>query len=363
MPPSMPRYFVPNMTATSPLVGATVDSHRSPMTMEKTMTDVGVCGKEQEGCNGDGTAEIDPDQKHRLGIALANEAGGKRADDVEEADEGDGEHGIDGRDAEIADIGGKMGGDERRPGSRRRRSLRLAAHSSGARKASRSAAPIDWSNSTGDTVPDFELPASGIASTGMTSINMPSQTKASDQPSAEISPWLIGAKRNMPAEPAARADAEDDRALLRRGVAREGRQNDGEGTPRDREADQHAAADMQHGGCLRRRHHDHADGVQDGGEGQDPPGAEPVGDGAEDRLADAPEQVLDRHGEREGRAVPAALGQQGQLEEAHGRAGAEVQRRDQAAAGDNDPQRIAASGNGPGVVAWVMICVLGAAAS
>ncbi len=37
----------------------------------------------------------------------------------------------------------------------------------------------------------------------MTSIMTLMMTSVSDQPKLSISPWLIGAKRNMPAEPAA----------------------------------------------------------------------------------------------------------------------------------------------------------------
>ena len=47
-PPSMPRWRVPNMTATSELVGGTVDSHSRPITMAKTTALVGVCGKSRK---------------------------------------------------------------------------------------------------------------------------------------------------------------------------------------------------------------------------------------------------------------------------------------------------------------------------
>ncbi len=64
--------------------------------------------------------------------------------------------------------------------------------------------------------PRFRLPASGIAISGTASIAAPSQTRLSDQPSRPISPWLIGAKTNMPAEPAAvpRPKANERRSAL-----------------------------------------------------------------------------------------------------------------------------------------------------
>ena len=44
----MPRWRVPNMMATSALVGGTVDSHSRPMTMAKMMTLAGVCGSSRK---------------------------------------------------------------------------------------------------------------------------------------------------------------------------------------------------------------------------------------------------------------------------------------------------------------------------
>ncbi len=43
-PPSRPRCRVPNMMATRPLVGGTVDSHRSPIRTAKSTTVVGEAG-------------------------------------------------------------------------------------------------------------------------------------------------------------------------------------------------------------------------------------------------------------------------------------------------------------------------------
>ena len=103
---------MPNITATSALVGGTVDSHSSPMTMEKTMTLVAVCGKSRNARHGNRAADIDPGQEDRLRVSLADDARSERSDDVEEADQGQRDHRVARIDAEIADIGGKVRGDE-----------------------------------------------------------------------------------------------------------------------------------------------------------------------------------------------------------------------------------------------------------
>ncbi len=44
IPKSVPRYLVPNITATSPEVSGTVESHRTPIAAAKTSTTAGVGG-------------------------------------------------------------------------------------------------------------------------------------------------------------------------------------------------------------------------------------------------------------------------------------------------------------------------------
>ena len=46
IPKSVPRYLVPNITATSPEVSGTVESHRTPIAAAKTSTTAGVGGSE-----------------------------------------------------------------------------------------------------------------------------------------------------------------------------------------------------------------------------------------------------------------------------------------------------------------------------
>lgn len=79
-------------------------------------------------------------------------------------------------------------------------------------------------------------------------------TRLSDQPKAEMKPWLKGANRNMPAEPAA---VPMPNAMERcSGVTLPGKaEDDAERSGADRRTDQHAAADMQPDRCTRMGHH------------------------------------------------------------------------------------------------------------
>src|SRR5690606_19032100 len=119
------------------------------------------------------------------------------------------------------------------------------------------------------------------------------------------------------------ADAEGHGALLRRDVAGEGGEQDAEGAGADAEADEHAAAYMQPERRGTERHQEEAKRIDEARDEQHAPGAELVGDRAEEGLAQSPEEVLQRHGEAEGGAVPAGFLQHRKLEEAHGRAWAE----------------------------------------
>ena len=51
IPPNMPRCLVPNIMATRPLVGGTVDSHKKPMQTEKIMMLVGLGGMSKNKVN------------------------------------------------------------------------------------------------------------------------------------------------------------------------------------------------------------------------------------------------------------------------------------------------------------------------
>ena len=142
------------------------------------------------------------------------------------------------------------------------------------------------------------------------------------------------------------ADAEDDRTLLGWRVTGEGREHDGERARRDAEAHQDATADMQHGDVIRGCHHPKAGGIDDTAHRQHAPGAVAVGDGAKEGQAETPEQVLQRHGETEGGTVPTLFGKHRKLEKAHRRTRPEGDRRDEAAADDDQPRDRSCRGRG-----------------
>jgi hypothetical protein len=87
---------------------------------------------------------------------------------------------------------------------------------------------------------------------------------------------------------------------------------------RDREGRQHQAGGIEH-----RAQHDRA------------AVAEPFGDGAEDRLADAPGEVLDRDGEAEFRPEPAEFLGDRDLEQAEARPDRHAQKEDEGAADED----------------------------
>ncbi len=142
------------------------------------------------------------------------------------------------------------------------------------------------------------------------------------------------------------ADPECERALLRSHIAGKGRQDDPEGTCRNAEPDQDAATDMERGNGGASRHQDEARRIEKTGKNQHPSRAVFVGQCAEDRLAKPPAQVLYRHGEAEGRTVPAGVCKHRELEKAHGGARPERQDGNQRACDDDRPGHGRSDGRG-----------------
>src|SRR5215831_2218563 len=81
-------------------------------------------------------------------------------------------------------------------------------------------------------------------------------------------------------------------------------EHDGEGTAGQAEADEDAGGEVEHPRRRRVRHQDQANGVKSAAGPQHAHGAVAVGDGAGKRLAEAPEDVLDRQREAEHVAAP-----------------------------------------------------------
>ncbi len=170
--------------------------------MAKTITLVGVCGRSRKAVTATERPMIDPCQEFRLRIALADHARAERADDVEEADQRQRDHGVARLDPEVADIGREMRGDERH--------LEAADEEAGdeqrvaamRQRPRRSALPTVCCAALFAAL--CELPRRGTASSGTTSIITAMMSRACPtSQQASIRPWPIGANRNMPAEPAA----------------------------------------------------------------------------------------------------------------------------------------------------------------
>jgi len=81
-------------------------------------------------------------------------------------------------------------------------------------------------------------------------------------------------------------------------------EHDGEGTAGQTEADEDAGGEVEHPGRRRVRHQDQADRVKRAAGAQYAHGAVAVGDCAGKRLADAPEDVLNRERQAEHVAAP-----------------------------------------------------------
>ena len=92
-------------------------------------------------------------------------------------------------------------------------------------------------------------------------------------------------------------------------------------------------------------------GIKDCAGDDGPPVAKPFGNGAENRLADAPSEVLDGDGHGKISAQPAEFGGDGELEHAKAGADAEVQHQDQGP-GDQDGGEQGGFGQFAGSVPW-----------
>ena len=142
-----------------------------------------------------------------------------------------------------------------------------------------------------------------------------------------------------------RAEAQPETALLRRQQLREGAQHDIERTSGESEADHHAAGDVHQDRIARHGHEREAGHVKQRSADEHARRAETVGDGAGEGLADSPEQLLQREGQREDAASPAELVRDRLQEKAEHRSRPEAKERDRCA-GQRDQKRRAPGGRG-----------------
>ena len=108
----------------------------------------------------------------------------------------------------------------------------------------------------------------------------------------------------LPERARGRTQSEGDRTPFRRQQLRERRENDHERGAGQAESDQDAGRKIEHRGAARVRHEREAGRVHQPTDAEHPTGAVAVGDHAGERLADAPQQVLQRERERRTRRGP-----------------------------------------------------------
>ena len=155
-----------------------------------------------------------------------------------------------------------------------------------------------------------------------------------------------GRADDLPGRPRRRRDPQRERTVLVARGAADDRKDDAEPGPGDAEADE----DLKHL-MLHRRHRarrqDKPGRIAERAKDDGQPVAPPFGDGAEDRLPDAPGQVLDRDGQRKLRPGPAEFLGDRDLEHAKARPDRETQHDDDGPA-DQDRREDRATGfHGP----------------
>ena len=131
-----------------------------------------------------------------------------------------------------------------------------------------------------------------------------SSTSAVIQPKAPMNPWVMGENRNWPRERAAVAEPQNHRPLFRFHHPGHGRHGNGERGERDADSRQNPAREMEQHGRVRDGHAVHRQGVHDGTGNDDPDGSEAVCQCPGERQAEAPEEVLQRHGKAVDFPVP-----------------------------------------------------------
>ena len=118
--------------------------------------------------------------------------------------------------------------------------------------------------------------------------------------------WPSGANRNWPERAGRGREAHRPRAPVLRHEARERGEHDHERAAREAEPEQHAAGQRERRAVVLCDISAMPSDVERAAGGEHAAGAVAVGDRAGERLAEAPQQVLDRDRERERLAVEAA---------------------------------------------------------
>ena len=142
------------------------------------------------------------------------------------------------------------------------------------------------------------------------------------------------------------AEPEGKRAPLRRQQLSEGREDDRERRAGEAETDESAGRCVEQRRARRVRHQGEAGGEHQGAGTEHPHGAVAVGDDAGERLADAPQQILQREREGENVAAPVIGVRHRRQKEAQCRARPERHHRDQAAEADDDERCAPRAGDG-----------------
>ena len=111
-PNSIVSQRVPNISATRPEVGGTVESQIRPVDCAERCADVVDSGTMMKTAIDSGPREIEERRGYSASASVADPAGGERADDVEQADDRDHPAADLRRQAAVDQIGRQMRGDE-----------------------------------------------------------------------------------------------------------------------------------------------------------------------------------------------------------------------------------------------------------
>ena len=205
-------------------------------------TEAGVIGRSTKSAIATARGEIDERQKDRLRIVLADPAGGERADDVEEADQRERPRADPRIETLVDDIGRQMRGDE---GDMEAADEEAGGQQQVAPVRERLArAPGRMSARGSPALPRPACRQARCERTGIASVTTP-RARERLGPAETLDQRLSERREDELAHrPGSCANAEHNRALLRRHAAPEGGEHDREGCGRHAEADHHAGGDV-----------------------------------------------------------------------------------------------------------------------
>ena len=299
--------------------------------------DRGRLRQQQQRRDGRRARRVDGAQPALLAPALAGGAGRQRAEDVEQADDRDRPGADRGRQPEVADPGREVHRDERH--------VEAADEEAGGQQRI-AAVPERLAQGGRQRLFGRRRPAARGGRARQHEGQRRDQQRRPGEEQQRGLPPAGGDERlaerredHLPRGPRRRPQAQGEGAALGTDHPGHGGQREGEGGERHPDAHQDAGRQVQRGGAVGDRHAPDAGRVDRRARRQHPRRPEPVAQAAGERQGQAPRQVLDRQGQRERLAAPAARRGHRLQEESEDRARAEAEHRDGAGRGHDQRRR------------------------